>query len=270
LTTPQSGSVSAVSGSWKVPAVTGSGTAYSAVWVGIDGYGSSSVEQLGTESDVINGKAQYSVWWEMYPAGSVGISTMSVSPGDSISASVQYLTSGTYKGEFELTITDTSQKNDSFTTYQAASNVQRSSAEWIVEAPSSNSGVLALANFGSATFSSASATINGVTGPIDDSSWQETAIDMASSRATEASTGVLTDANGTSSFTVTYVASGSTSGGSQSGGKNSAVNPAILFSQAALAHAVVESVPASAGTDQAAKDKVLASVDLFYLQLALV
>ena len=34
---PQGGT--AVSGSWTVPAVSGTGTAYSAVWVGIDGYG---------------------------------------------------------------------------------------------------------------------------------------------------------------------------------------------------------------------------------------
>ena len=41
------GDVSKVSGTWKVPAVTGSSTAYSAYWVGIDGYSSSTVEQSG-------------------------------------------------------------------------------------------------------------------------------------------------------------------------------------------------------------------------------
>ena len=40
--------------------------------------------------------------------------------------------------------------------------------KWIVEAPSSNSGVLPLANFSSVTFTSAAATINGVTGPVDE------------------------------------------------------------------------------------------------------
>ena len=38
LNSPQSNSVTAVSGSWTVPTVTGTGTAYSAIWVGIDGY----------------------------------------------------------------------------------------------------------------------------------------------------------------------------------------------------------------------------------------
>ena len=69
LSNPQSDSVSAVSGTWTVPTATGTGTEYSSVWVGIDGYNSSSVEQLGTDSDVVNGVAQYYVWYEMYPQG---------------------------------------------------------------------------------------------------------------------------------------------------------------------------------------------------------
>ena len=69
LNDPQSGSVTAVSGSWIVPTVTATssrGTTESAVWVGIDGYSSSTVEQIGTEQDVVNGTPQYSAWWEMY------------------------------------------------------------------------------------------------------------------------------------------------------------------------------------------------------------
>ena len=211
LNSPQSNSVTAVSGSWTVPTVTGTGTAYSAVWVGIDGDTSSSVEQIGTEEDIVNGRAEYSVWYEMYPLGSVAISSMSVSPGDNITASVQYLTSGTNAGKFQLTITDTSQTNDTFTTYQSASGAQRSSAEWIVEAPSSNQGILSLANFGSVTFSNATATINGVTGPIDSTSWQASAINMSAGRGSlETSVSGLTDTNGASAFTDTYQAGAST------------------------------------------------------------
>ncbi len=271
LNQPQSGSVSAVTGSWNVPAVTGSGTAYSAVWVGIDGYQSSSVEQIGTESDVVGGHAEYSVWYEMYPAGSMTIKTMSVSPGDSISASVQYLTSGTNSGKFELTITDTSQKNDSFTTYQSASGAQRSSAEWIIEAPSSNSGVLPLADFGSVTFTGATATINGVTGPIDGSGWQETAINMVDRSATETSTSALTDANGASSFTETDLTSNSTnSNAARTAATSSAAIRTSLLSRVTPKHDVVESVAASVKAAQAATDEVFASLDLFLLEHGLV
>src|SRR5437870_4998940 len=49
LTAPAANAVTAVSGSWVVPQVTGSSTGYSSVWVGIDGYSSATVEQIGTE-----------------------------------------------------------------------------------------------------------------------------------------------------------------------------------------------------------------------------
>ena len=102
LNAPASGSVSAVTGTWTVPTVTGSGTAYSSVWVGIDGYSSSTVEQLGTEQDVVNGQAQYYAWYEMYPSNSVNITTLTVQPGNTISASVTYAS-----GKFALQLTDT-------------------------------------------------------------------------------------------------------------------------------------------------------------------
>ena len=72
LSTPASNAVTAVSGSWTVPTVKGKTNAYSSVWVGIDGYSSSTVEQLGTEQDTTrSGATRYYAWWEMYPNGSV-------------------------------------------------------------------------------------------------------------------------------------------------------------------------------------------------------
>jgi hypothetical protein len=66
---------------------------------------------------------------------------------------------------------------------------------------------LSLANFGSVTFTSATATINGKTGAIDNSTWQATSINMASGSTLEASTSALTDSSAASSFTVTYKSS---------------------------------------------------------------
>ncbi len=128
LSTPASNAVSAVSGSWTVPTVTGKTNAYSSIWVGIDGYSSSSVEQLGTEQDTSkSGATTYYAWWEMYPNPSVKITSMTISPGDSISASV------TYSAAYTLQITDNT-TGQSFSTTQSAT-AQRYSAEWIVEAP---------------------------------------------------------------------------------------------------------------------------------------
>jgi peptidase A4-like protein len=211
---PQANSVSAVYGSWIVPTVSGSssGKTYSVVWVGIDGYSDSTVEQIGTEQDVVNGTPVYSAWWEMYSAGNQQpeqpISSMTIEPGDSITASVQYITSGTYAGDFYLSIVDTSRANDSFSTYESSSATQspsalRTSAEWIVEAPGVGSGVADLTNFGSVTFTNATAVINGVSGPIDSSSWQSEAINMVSSNGVAYDTTSVPTNSGTS-FVVTY------------------------------------------------------------------
>jgi hypothetical protein len=212
LTTPASNAVTQVSGSWTVPTVTGKTNGYSSVWVGIDGYSSNSVEQIGTEQDTTtSGATRYYAWWEMYPNPSVRITTMTISPGDAISASVAY-----DAGAFTLQMTDNT-TGESFSTTQTAT-AQRSSAEWIVEAPSSIFGVLPLANFGTATLSKAQATINGTTGAIDNGSWQNTSINMVNSSGTMVidQTSGLTDTTTapiTSSFSVTYTGSSSGGGG---------------------------------------------------------
>ncbi len=145
-----------VKGTWTEPTVTCSRrqTAYAAFWVGIDGDGTDSVEQIGTDSDCSRGTPSYYAWYEMYPAYPVNLSE-SVSPGDSLTGEVKY-NSGS---SFTLTLKDNT-KGWTFTTNQSLSGAARGSAEWIAEAPSSNSGVLPLANFGTVNFSSC--TANGV------------------------------------------------------------------------------------------------------------
>jgi hypothetical protein len=196
------GSVTDVQGSWVVPTVTGSRrhTSYSSSWVGIDGYSDGTVEQLGTESDwASNGQRNYA-WFEMYPAGGYMISGFPVFRGDTISAEVSYLGNNVY----QLSIVNHTHPA-SFTvpySYTTTSAGLRTSAEWIVEAPSSG-GVLPLANFGTEPFANCQATINGVAGPIDASGFVDplTMIDPRGGTATPSS---LTDNSGESSFTVTY------------------------------------------------------------------
>lgn len=175
LTAPN-GAVTAVSGAWTVPTVSGSSTGYSSEWVGIDGYNSSSVEQIGTESDT--GPTNNYAWYEMYPNNSVNITTAykllatgkasttkmsaAVSAGDSITASVQSAAANS----FTLTINDLTADWTYTTVQKTRQTMARSSAEWIVEAPSSYS-VLPLADFGTVNFTAASATISGVTGSIN-------------------------------------------------------------------------------------------------------
>ena len=77
-------SVTAVSGSWIVPAVTPPATTPAGkrrsapVWVGIDGLDNNTVEQVGTDSYVIGSKAYYYAWTEMYPQGMTEIAPIAL------------------------------------------------------------------------------------------------------------------------------------------------------------------------------------------------
>jgi hypothetical protein len=142
-----------VSASWTEPSVSCSGTAYSSFWVGLDGDTSSTVEQTGTDADCSGSTPQYYAWYEMYPKYPTNLSG-TVKPGDHLSASVT--TNGS--GAFTLTITDSTQGWTN-TTSARLKGAALASAEVIAEAPSSRSGVLPLANFGTVNFSGA--TVNG-------------------------------------------------------------------------------------------------------------
>jgi hypothetical protein len=173
LNHPTQNSVSAVSGSWIIPSTKSTG--YSAFWVGIDGYSSPTVEQIGTEHDFLNGVQQHYAWFEMYPGGSYVINGFPLNPGDVISASVTYTGSNTF---VMVLMNDTQKVSYTVpTSYTKSSTALRESAEWIVEAPYSN-GILPLADFVTAYMWGCMATINGVAGPIGNSSWQNVGIEM--------------------------------------------------------------------------------------------
>ena len=70
--------------SWSQPAVTCTATdTFSSFWVGLDGDGTNSVEQTGTEADCNGGNAVYQGWFEMFPAAPVFYNNP-VQPGDAI------------------------------------------------------------------------------------------------------------------------------------------------------------------------------------------
>ena len=64
------GGFHSVTASWTQPSVLpiNSENAASCYWVGLDGDGSSSVEQCGTEANDEFGTVSYYAWYEMYPA----------------------------------------------------------------------------------------------------------------------------------------------------------------------------------------------------------
>jgi hypothetical protein len=150
-------------GTWVQPTATctSRSSQYASFWVGIDGYSSNSVEQLGTDSDCTGrGRASYYAWWEMYPAGSVQLSssTYPVKPGDTMTAEVKV--SGT-----QFTLSLKSSEGWTFSTVQSGSGLSQSSAEWIAESPELcnifRCTLAQLANFGSVGFTSAQAATSG-------------------------------------------------------------------------------------------------------------
>jgi hypothetical protein len=154
-------------GSWTVPAVTCSQTpnTYAAFWVGIDGYSSDSVEQTGTLAECNGTSAIYYAWYEFYPNPSYEITSVPVSPGDQISASVTY--SGS---EFTTTITDET-TGKSYSKSARVRGAKRSSAEWIAEAPccTSSDGILPLSDFGTADFGQDYTSVSGTNDATDSS-----------------------------------------------------------------------------------------------------
>lgn len=188
--TGSKGSVTDVKGSWIVPAVTctgsdlGSTGGYSSFWIGIDGWNSSTVEQLGTDSDCVSAEGTsntptYYAWYEFYPKPSMYIGNPTnnfkgyiVQPGDVMSAEVK---AGS-RSSFTVTISNQT-KGWTFARTSSVSHAQQSSAEWIAEAPSgcnTAGGFCPLPDFGTIDFGSgfthvlhtSYATVSGKTLPL--------------------------------------------------------------------------------------------------------
>jgi hypothetical protein len=129
-------------------------------WVGIDGFSSNTVEQTGTSSDCFYGQVSYYAWYEFYPAGSVTIQSLTLNPGDRITAEVKYSS-----GDFTTTITDLTTKQTFTSPATAVPGAEDNSAEWIAESAFASQGILALTNFISVTFSGF-ATVSGISRQI--------------------------------------------------------------------------------------------------------
>jgi hypothetical protein len=155
------GGFTSVTGNWTVPAVTCTSTSnqYSSFWIGIDGKGSPSVEQDGTDSDCSDGQPSYYAWYEMF--GDSGVAdgdsvplTDHVAAGDAINAQVSV--SGSL---WTLYLHDATQ-NWTESIPISWSGAKQLTAEWIAERPelcSNTCTYAALADFGSVTFSGATA-----------------------------------------------------------------------------------------------------------------
>jgi hypothetical protein len=168
--------------------VTAPDGAWSAHWVGLDGFRSTSttVEQVGLLAgcDGTSTTAVYAPFWEMFP-NAANEPSITVHPGDAISLSVYYNKS---TRKFALTFSDTT-NGQHFTRTRACpagATCRRNSAEAISEAPAELIGstvtILPLANFQTAKFANASITNTSGThrGGLRSSFWNTFKITQAS------------------------------------------------------------------------------------------
>jgi hypothetical protein len=152
---------------------------YSATWVGLGGFSATSqaLEQIGADSDCsASGKPVYNAWYELVPAPSVPIN-MKVAAGDTITTSVNI------NGSTVLLQIKNRTRRTSFTKSFTVAAPDMTSAEWIVEAPSTCTSsqlckTLPLANFGSVTFTRIATTGNTHAGTLVDPAWLATPIQL--------------------------------------------------------------------------------------------
>jgi len=125
-----------VQGSWIVAAVdcTKTPKTFSSEWVGIDGWTSLTVEQIGTDADCLGSTPYYYVWYEFYPLNTVVIKSVSIAPGDIFSASVTYEGNNEYLVAItNVTTGETFSDEVEFTGADGSGVPLRNSAEWIEE-----------------------------------------------------------------------------------------------------------------------------------------
>ena len=195
----------AVYGSWIVPRVNCGffGTGASSTWVGIDGYNTSTVEQLGTRQNCLWGVASYYPWYEVYPQAEVSLpSGDAVYPGDVMWAETVHTSGSSYF--FVMGDQSRAWSWSQTVTAPGSPAPLNATAEWVTEQPSCYYECNWLANFGNQSFLSAEALrAGGYWGPI--SAYWNDAITMANGSTVKAVPSALTNGTYSSSFTDRFV-----------------------------------------------------------------
>jgi hypothetical protein len=168
--TPSVHDVTAVSSTFVVPAAGLLPPGFAAMWAGIGGYSTSDLLQAGTAeqsapSDPLLGP-QYYAWYELLPnaetqlSGCSGDPSCAVSPGDQISVAITEVSGSKWK----LAMSDAGRWTWS---KEVSYSSSRSSAEWILEAPTLIALQTLLAPVGTVRFGPTSTyTASGVTRTI--------------------------------------------------------------------------------------------------------
>ncbi|KAF2147660.1 hypothetical protein K461DRAFT_215822, partial [Myriangium duriaei CBS 260.36] len=195
-----------VTGTFKVPAVSApsggnSGTAYSgSAWVGIDGDTcETAILQTGVDFTIQDGQVSYDAWYEWYPDYAYNFDDISFSEGDTVKVTVK--ATSTTAGTATVENVSTGQTvSHTFRNEGSEGALCQTNAEWIVEDYEQGNSLVSLIDFGTVTFTGASATTKSGTVGVSGA----TLIDMSSSGS---SSGIEARASlsGSSEVIVKYV-----------------------------------------------------------------
>jgi hypothetical protein len=191
-----SGTYSGVSGSWTVPSVSSSGsTSADATWIGIGGVSTDDLIQVGTQDVVTaSGQNETSAFYELLPDSSITIPDVTISAGDSVSASL--VNNGS--DQWTIILKDSTNGQSYSTTVNYASS--ENSAEWIEEDPSDGESQIPLDDFGTVSFTNGSSIDNGTSASISASGASAVTMDNESEQSLAS---VSTLANNGSEFSLT-------------------------------------------------------------------
>ncbi|KAJ6455961.1 aspergillopepsin [Mycena vitilis] len=144
----------------KVPSGSStSGTYAASAWVGIDGDTcGSAILQTGIDFTVSGGRVSFDAWYEYFPDFAHDFTGISIAAGNSIKLTVSAAsaTSGT------ATIENVSTGQTVSKSLTSTARLCQENAEWIVEDFEEGSSLVPFANFGTVTFTGASAgTVSG-------------------------------------------------------------------------------------------------------------
>ena len=161
--TPSAAGVTAVDSTFVVPSAGLVPPGFAATWTGIGGFSSSDLIQAGVGEDSLQSNPvlgpQYFAWYELLPnsevqlTGCSGDPNCTVTPGDHVTVSISQTASTTWS----ISMTDAGKWSFSKTVSYSSS---RSSAEWILEAPTLVAQTL-LANVGTVHFGPTSTYTDG-------------------------------------------------------------------------------------------------------------
>jgi hypothetical protein len=169
--TGAAGTFTSVAANWIVPPVACGGAARSSYAVGLDGDGTSTIEQIGTESDCNGDFELDSGWFQMAPNAPVFFKNP-VKPGDAMTASVTALGGGA----FMLTLFDMTQ-NWTQITQQTSAAATLGSAEIVAQDPVQDGQAQPLSSFGIVDFLGAAINSAAIAAPINEATMVSSAGD---------------------------------------------------------------------------------------------